>query len=192
MRAMRTSPLLLAPVVAGLFALAACDQPKFRDKGADAQGAPAAAAAPAQAAPPPRVIPTKAEPVPQPPAWAAAVMGKNLRAAFPKTGICKGNTDIVDVKFTGEPAGTQLLGWGWDVAKKARVGRVVLVDANFLIVGAGEGGAPRPDVSQALPDEIKDPNTGWTAVTRLTAGPLDSYGVVGDGDAVCVLGHLEF
>jgi hypothetical protein len=186
---MKTAPIFALPVLAGLLALAACDQPKFRDKGAE----PAAPAAPAAAAPPPaRVIPTKAEPVPEPPAWAAAVMGKNLRAAYPKTGICKGNTDIVDVTFTGEPAGVQVLGWGWDVAKKARVARVVLVDKNMLIVGAGESGVPRADVSRALPDEIKDPNTGWTAVTKLTAGPVDGYGVVGAGDEVCVLGHLEF
>lgn len=184
--------VLALPALAALLALTACDQPKFRDKGDGAQPAPGAAAPAAEAPPKVRVIPTKAEPVPAPPAWAAAVMGKNLRAAFPKTGICKGNTDIVDVKFTGEPAGIQALGWGWDIPKKKRVDRVVLVDKNLVIVGAGEGGVPRPDVAQALPDEIKDQNTGWTAVTKLTAGPVDGYGIVGDGDSVCVLGHLEF
>jgi hypothetical protein len=188
MPAMRTSPLRLATALAGLLALAACDQPKFRDKGGDPAAATPAAQ---QAAPPARVVPTKAEPVPEPPAWAAAHLGKNLRAQFPKTGICKGNTDIVDVRFTGDPAGVQLLGWAWDVPKKARVGRVVLVDKSMNIVGAGEGGAPRPDVPPAMP-EIADPNTGWTAVTKLTAGPLDAYGIVGDGDTVCVLGHIEF
>jgi hypothetical protein len=187
---MRTAPIFALPVLAGLLALAACDQPKFRDKGDGAAPPPAAEAA--QPAPKVRVIPEKAEPVPAPPAWAAAVIGKNLRAAYPKTGICKGNTDIVDVKFTGQPAGIQALGWGWDIPKKKRIDKVVLVDKSFTIVGAGEGGAPRPDVIRALPDEITDPNSGWTAVTKLTAGPVDGYGVVGDGDAVCPLGHLEF
>ena len=189
---MRTAPRIFAlPVLAGLLALGACDQPKFRDKGEGA-APPPAAAEPAQAAPKVRVIPTKAEAVPEPPAWAAAHMGKNLRAAFPKTGICKGNTDIVDVKFTGEPAGVQVLGWGWDIPKKKRIERFVLVDKSFTIVGAGQGGVPRPDVSRALPGEVTDDNTGWTAVTKLTAGPVDGYGIVGDGDAVCMLGHLEF
>ncbi|MBL8553558.1 MAG: hypothetical protein JNL41_04710 [Phenylobacterium sp.] len=187
---MRTSSFLIAPALAGLLALAACDQPKFRDKG-DSATAPSAAAPAADAAPKARVIPSKAEPVPGPPEWAKGVMGKNLRAAYPKTGICKGNTDIVDVKFTGDPAGTQLLGWGWDVPNKVRVAKVVLVDKSLNIVGAGGGGVERLDVPQALP-EITDKMTGWTAVTRLTAGPLDAYGVVGDGDAVCVLGHIEF
>ena len=187
---MRTAPLIALPALAALLGLAACDQPKFRDKGDGA--APPAAGAPAAGAPKARVIPTKAEPVPEPPAWAAAHMGKNLRAQFPKTGLCKGNTDIVDVKFTGEPAGVQVLGWGWDIPRKKRIDRVVLVDKNFIIVGAGEGGVPRPDVARALPDEISDGDTGWTAVTKLNAGPVDGYGIVGDGDAVCMLGHLEF
>lgn len=185
---MRTSLLRLAPLLAGFAALSACDQPKFRDKG---DAATPAAEAPAAAGPPAaRVIPTRAEAVPAVPAWAAAHMGKPLRAQFPKTGVCKGNTDVVDVRFTGQPSGVQILGWGWDVPKAARVSRVVLVDVGMKIVGAGEGGAPRPDVPTALP-EISDPNAGWTAVTQ-AAGPLDAYGVVGDGDAVCALGHIEF
>lgn len=188
---MRTSRLLIAPALGAFLTLAACDQPKFRDKGPEAAAPPPAAAAPADAAPKVREIPVKAEPVPAAPAWAADHMGKPLRTAFPETGICKGNTDIVDIKFTGDPAGTQILGWGWDVPKKVRVAKVVLVDRNLVIVGAGGGGVARPDVPQALP-EITDANTGWTAVTKLTTGPLDAYGVVGDGDAVCVLGHIEF
>jgi hypothetical protein len=191
MPAMRTTPFLLATTLAGGLALAACDQPKFRDTAAQPQAAAPAAPPSAPPAPEARVAPTRAEPVPAPPAWAAQHMGKNLRAQFPKTGICKGNSDVVDVRFTGQPAGVQVLGWGWDVAKAARVGRVVLVDRSLNIVGAGDGGVARPDVPKAL-SEITDPNTGWTAVTALAAGPVDAYGLVGDGDAVCVLGHLEF
>ncbi|MBX3484340.1 hypothetical protein [Phenylobacterium sp.] len=187
---MRITVRLAAPALVALLALAGCDQPKFRDKGAE----PAAAAAVADAAeqaPKAREIPTRAEPVPAPPEWASAVMGKTLRAVYPKTGICKGNTDIVDAKFTGDPPGTRLLGWGWDTPKKVRVARVVLVDRTMSIVGAGAGGVERLDVTQALP-EVTDKMSGWTAVTRLTAGPLDAYGVVGDGDAICPLGHIEF
>lgn len=167
--------VFVTSALAGFLALAACDRPKVRDSRANAAA---------------RVVPTKAEPAPEPPAWAAAHMGKALRAQFPNSGICKGNTDVVDLRFTGEPAGVQILGWGWDVTKKARVDRVLLVDRNMQIVGAGEGGVPRVDVSAAV-REVTDDASGWSAVSR-SPGPLDAYGVVGAGDATCALGHIAF
>lgn len=185
MPAMRTSPIFLLPVLAGSLSLAACDQPKFREP-----PAPDPATAPAASASKARVIPADDRGTPAAPAWAQPLMGKTLREAFPKTGICRGNTDIVQKTYAGQPAGVQVHGWGWDPAKKARVARVLLVDKNFKIVGAGEGGVARRDVPRTVP-EITDGNTGWNADAPLTAGPLDAYGVVGD-DAVCVLGHLEF
>ena len=178
---MRHAPLTAVSVLAVLLALAACDQPKWRDTSAPPPGAKAQG-------------PQKNQPdpggTPAAPTWAQAVMGKNLREAFPKSGICRGNTDIVQRKYAGLPNGVQIHGWGWDVGRKARVERILLVDKTFRIVGVGEGGVNRPDVPTALP-EITDENTGWNANVAVTAGPLDGYGVTGD-DSVCVLGHIEF
>jgi len=175
-------------LAAALAALCACDRPKWAQ--ADA---PAAAEPPAPRAKKPhkvRVIPAVAGPTPPPPAWAASVIGKGLRDVYRKTGVCKGNADVVQQTYSGDPAGVQVHGWGWDLAKDARVQRVVLVDIGYRIVGAGNGGVPRQDVLEALP-ELGDANTGWNVDVPRTHGPLDAYGVVDGGEAVCPLGHVE-
>lgn len=129
-----------------------------------------------------------APPIPQ---WAQAYIGKNPRETFPHNGLCVGNTDVVEGRFGGASPGTTIIGWGWDTHAKARVGRVILVDINYQIVGAGEGGLPRGEVPKVRSD-VTDPNTGWRAVTRLGAGPVETYGVVDGGQAICSLGRLEF
>lgn len=182
-----TALLLVSSLSVAAVSLAACDQPKWREKPAEP---PDAATAPATGPAPVRQIPSDPAGVPAAPEWAAAVMGKTVRDAYPKTGLCKGNTDIVQKTYAGQPAGVQIHGWGWDTAKKARVERIVLVDKTFKIVGAGKGGVKRPDVTTAVP-EITDPNSGWNADAPVTAGPLDAYGVLDDG-SICVLGHIEF
>ncbi|MDZ4371053.1 MAG: hypothetical protein U1C74_06495 [Phenylobacterium sp.] len=181
--------LRTAPALATVLALTACDQPKWREGSQGASGDPASA--PATSAPAVRQIPADTAGTPATPEWAKPLVGKTLREAFPKTGICKGNTDIIQKTYAGTPQGVQVHGWGWDDAKKARIERVVLVDKDFQIVGGGQGGVARPDVPTGLP-EISDAATGWNADLPLTAGPLDAYGIVGEGDAVCVLGHIAF
>lgn len=176
-----------ALALAAAACVAGCDQPKWREAPA---AAPDKATAPATAAAPVRQIPSDPAGTPAAPSWAEAVMGKILREAYPKTGICKGNTDIVQKTYAGQPAGVQIHGWGWDNAANTRVERVVLVDKGFKIVGAGQGGVARPDVTTAVP-EITDRNSGWNADAPVTAGPLDAYGVLADG-SICVLGHIEF
>lgn len=176
-----------ALVLAAAASLAGCDQPKWREKPA---ATPEAATAPAATATAVRQIPSDPAGVPAAPEWAVGVMGKTLREAYPKTGLCKGNTDIVQKTYSGQPAGVQIHGWGWETGKKARVERVVLVDRTFKIVGAGAGGVARADVPTAVP-EVTDPNSGWNADAPVTAGPLDAYGVLEDG-SICVLGHIEF
>jgi hypothetical protein len=180
MRLVRTS-VQLGLALSSLALLTACDQPKPRGPAANA---PAAAPAPAQAA-------QNTEPAPAAPAWAVALIGKPLKEAFPGADVsCVGNTDNVVNRYQGASPGVKIVGWGWDPAAKAAVQRVVLVDADARIVGAGETGAPRPDVTAARPD-ITSPTTGWTAVTAKTSGPVDAYGIIGDGKSLCRLGHLE-
>jgi hypothetical protein len=170
-------------------ALAGCDQPKWRGDGAAPGAAPQAVTAAASTVAPTR--PVDPGPTPAPPPWAQGLVGKPLREAFPGTGVCKGNTDIIEKTYAGSPAGVRIHGWGWDVAAKTRVARILLVDADARIVGAGEGGASRPDVTAAVP-EVTDGQTGWNADLARTSGVVDTFGVVGGGKAVCVLGRMAF
>jgi len=168
--------LSVVVALAAAAALAGCDKPKPRHPG------PAAAAAPR--------INTTTTAVPAPPAWLADVLGKKLADAFPQPGACKGVTDGVDMHYQGGSPGTRIAGWAWDTVNKTPVPRVVLVDKDLQIVGGGESGALRPDVVAGQTD-VTSPMTGWTAVTTLTTGSLDTYGLVG-GQATCRLGHVDF
>jgi len=129
-------------------------------------------------------------PLPPPPAWAQGLIGRNVRQAFPRTGACVGNTDGVASRFGSGRAGARVVGWGWDPDRQAPIGRVVLVDEDFRIVGAGDTGMARRDVPRAMP-AITSLTTGWKAITSRVAGPLDAYGVKADGQTICKLGHLE-
>lgn len=154
-------------------ALAACDEPKPR---------PAA----------PGAKPVSAEAPPRGPDWADEFIGRVFTQAFPgELAPCDGATDVVELRYDGAPGGVKIVGWGWDLTAKAAVPRVILVDAAGLIVGAGETGLPRPDVNAAKP-AITSPTTGWAAVTTRTRGPIDAYGLVASGKALCRLGHLEY
>src|SRR6185437_13583400 len=104
------------------------------------------------------------------------LIGKGLRAAFPGLGDCLGNTDGVKARYTAGAGGSRIAGWGWDPKARAPIGRVVLIDRNAVIRGAGEGGYRRKDVPRHLPD-VTSETTGWRADTALSAGPLDVYGV---------------
>ncbi|WP_293904888.1 hypothetical protein [Phenylobacterium sp.] len=166
----RLVPWLIVAVAA--LALAACDKPKPRQ--ARAGAAPAG---------------TTAARLPAPAAWAAEMVGKPMGQLFPgELKPCVGNTDNLEQKYSD---GVKIVGWGWDPATKAAIAHVILVDLSGLVAGAGETGLARPDVPAAKP-QIKDPNTGWAAYTRRTAGPLDAFGVIDGGKSLCRLGHLEF
>jgi hypothetical protein len=175
-RAMGTGLLLAAACAAGL---AGCDRPDWTDP-ARSKG--------------PHTILTNETPAtpgaaPRPPAWATGLIGESLTIAFPRRGACTGNTDAVLHRYAGPPAGVEIIGWGWDGRGAARVERVLLVDPDLRIVGAGDGGRRRADVPRALP-AIHDENTGWLAITLEPSTELDTYGVVDHGRTVCRLGHI--
>jgi hypothetical protein len=182
MKARRAWP----PLMALCCVLASCGPSDWRDSKKTDPGAQAGAEA--QPAAPDLGQGASAPSLPQ---WAEAYIGKNPRESFPRNGLCIGNTDLVQSRFGGASPGTSIVGWGWDTQAKARVQRVILVDLKYQIVGAGEGGLSREDVPPARP-EVTDGKTGWRAVTSLTAGPVEAYGVVDDGRALCPLGRLEF
>ena len=190
-----SSPALRAlPVaIAAIALLAGCDRPKPHGPAGPAgplNGAAAPAAAPAAPAPPP--VATSTDPLPATPGWAQADMGKTLKDVFPgESADCLGNTDAVNLRYQGATPGVRIEGWGWDRAGKKAVQHVLLVDDKTgAIVGAGETGKPRPDVTRARP-EVASPTTGWQATTARTTGGLYAFGIVGDGKTTCRLGHIN-
>jgi hypothetical protein len=179
--------LRLGLALCAVAALAGCDKPKPRPPA----GAPVPGAAPAAST---STIPAGRQnpgALPALPAWASGLLGKPMRASFPNDGACIGNTDNLEMSVTGTPAGSKIVGWGWEEGVKAPVAKVVLVDRDMTVVGAGETGLARPDVTRARPD-ITSNTTGWAALTSLTHGSLDTYGLLADGKSVCKLGHIEF
>lgn len=189
--------LVRAWAILATSALCACSPPAWRDPArshGSAELAPEVAAV-AQAEAAARRGTAKADHVtndamPPPPAWAAELIGKALRGAYPKVGDCMGNTDSVKLRFGGGLGGSKVAGWGWGPAAKAPVARVVLADRDFRIEGAGESGVRRKDVPRAVPS-ITSEFTGWEALTPLNGGAVDAWGVLADGKTVCKLGHLE-
>lgn len=179
-----------------LVILAACGDPAWRDP-ASSRGTAAVA---------PEVLKVTADdlarlkpkktarqvtqaPLPPPPGWAADLMGKQLRALFPTTGECLGNADAVRTRFVGPAAGTQIAGWAWDLARHQAPPRILVVDQDFIIRGAGETGEKRPGVPKAKPEVTSD-RVGWQAITPRLTGGLDFWGLLADGRTICKVGHL--
>ena len=175
------------PALAALVALAAaaCSRPDWTDpetsKGARALPPPAGA----------KAIPTDSAGAPAPPAWVAPLIGRQMRSAFPKDGVCIGNTDGIVRIYTGTPQGARIVGWAWDYARKAPAPRVVLVDAGGAIVGGGETGYARVDVPRHVPAVTSD-KVGWEAVSSVSAGRVETFAVIQDGAAVCPLAGVQF
>jgi len=187
---------LLAMTVCGV-ALCACSPPAWRDPATahgSAEPAPevlkVAHLEAAARAPVTKAQFVTADPMPPPPPWAAELIGKSLRIAYPAVGDCIGNTDSVKLRFGGGRGGSKVAGWSWDAAQKAPVPRVVLVDPDFRVVGAGEAGTRRRDVPRAVPAVTTD-FAGWEALTPLNAGSVDAWGILPDGKTICRLGHLD-
>lgn len=180
-----------------LMALAACGDPAWRNP-ATAHGS--AAVAPevmaAAASEIGRLNPTaparrtSRDPLPAPPEWAAPLMGKPLRLLFPTVANCLGNVDAVRTRYVGPAAGAAVVGWAWDPLHKAPPPRILLVDDDFLIQGAGVSGESRPGVPRARPEVTSDA-VGWQAVTWRVAGPVYAWGLQSDGKTICKLGQLE-
>lgn len=168
-----------------MLVLAACSRPDWTDP-ETSKGARALPAAPAA-----KALPRNAGPAPSAPAWVAPLLGKPLHTAFPRDGVCVGNTDGAARLYAGPPVGAMVVGWGWEFAAEAPVPRVVIVGAAGTIIGGGETGALRADVPAAVP-AVTSKYTGWEAVSPQTTGRIQVFGVVENGQAVCPLGGMEF
>lgn len=179
--------------MAAALSLNACGDPPWRDPaGASAQTEPPfrAPGSPPQVRRVSLVAKMLHKPSPDPPVWAAPLIGQTLHSAFPGLGSCEGNTDNVLVRYIGPPSGVKIVGWGWDTNARRGFRRIVAADDAGLIVGAGEGELPRPDVMRARPN-IDALNTGWQVTVRRDSGSVEAYGVMNDGRSVCRLGRLD-
>ena len=163
----------IAVLAVSLLALAACDKPKARQASSEV----------------PRLKGHSSDPLPANPEWLTVLLGRKFSEAMPQKGACVGNTDAIDTRYDGASPGTKIIGWGWDTELKAPVQHVVLVDGGGTIVGGGETGLDRPDVTAARP-EVTSPTVGWAAITALTKGEVDTYGITTGGQGVCFLGHM--
>ena len=171
---MKTTALI---AVTAALCLSACDKAADRT--------PSIAKSPTPVAGPEVPVPPGVHAVP---AWAVGLMGKTFKDAYPGApGDCLGNTDAINGKTD---AGTEILGWGWDSAAAAVASRILLVEATGAIVGAGETGLPREDVSKAMP-QVTSKTPGWSAFTTATAGEIKAYGLIAAGKSVCPLGGIK-
>jgi hypothetical protein len=178
----RAARLALAGLA--VLAVAGCTRPDWTDP-EKSKGSRALPPPPAK-----KAIPSSPRPAPAPPAWVAPLLGKPLRTAFPRDGVCVGNADGVARFYAGPPAGAHVVGWAWEFAAKAPVPRVVLVDAAGVIIGGGETGALRTDVPPVMPAVTSD-RSGWEAVAPRTSGRVEVFGVVENGRAICPLAGVE-
>ena len=121
------------------------------------------------------------------PAWATPLVGKKLKDLHLKTIKCEGAADVITQRYSGDPSGYQIEGWAWSASTSKPVDHIVLV-MNGVIVGAGEGGRPRPDVPKAAP-KITSSLVGWQAVTNDFLGKLEAVGV--SGSDACSIGKIH-
>jgi hypothetical protein len=111
------------------------------------------------------------------------MIGKPLRAFYPNvTANCLGYLDGVVVKYAR--GGAQLHGWGWDAAARAPVDRVLFADNGGIVRGAADGGEPRPDVPQTLP-QVRSETTGWQGYVGITSRPIAAWGIMRAPETVC-------
>lgn len=173
-----------ALVVLIALAAAACSRPSWTDpetsKGSREWPRPTA----------PPGVETGKGPGPPLAAWLTPLLGRPASELFPAAGTCMGNTDGLQTRFLGGRGASRVVGWAWDPAAKAPVGRVILTDEGGRIVGGGETGYARPDVAAAMP-AVTSTTTGWAAFTPRISGRVGAHGVVGGGRALCSLAGAE-
>lgn len=171
--------LALAATIA---ALAACSRPDWTDP-AKSHDQRELAAAPV----PP--VPVVATPLPAPPAWAVGLIGRPLRSIFGRNGVCVGQTEAVALRFQAPPTGARIHGWGVNVRTGHGVERVLLVDKDLKIIGAGSGGLPEAQVGAAA-RTAGSANAGWQADGPALPGPVRAFGIT-DAASVCPLGQVQ-
>jgi hypothetical protein len=101
---------------------------------------------------------------------------------------CFGAFDAVQI--IPESGGGAAQGWAWDRVGRKPVERILLVNADDVIVGFGSGGWARPDVRKAVP-EVRSKDVGWRGFANVSDNrPLSAYADLDRGRVACKLGAL--
>lgn len=148
---------------------------------------PTTAPAGVKATPTPLPPPTFDASLPPYPAWASSLIGVAVAKAYPHTAVrCFGYLDSVTGEYTGSPGGAEVSGWAFDMNAWQPIARVIVADTAGKIIGAADGGVPRPDVQQSL-GWITSPDTGWHGSVAATKGPVSVWAVMPAAGTVCPL-----
>jgi hypothetical protein len=118
---------------------------------------------------------TLTTPLPPYPAWSAGMIGQPLSAVVKGKANCIGVFDNISAR-----PGEEVEGWAWDSAAKKGVQHVLIVDLSDRIIGAADGGRPRPDVPPAMPG-VANKFVGWRGVVGATTGTALAVGLGAQG-----------
>ncbi len=126
--------------------------------------------------------------VPGPPNWARPLLQQNTRTGFEMSKDCTGSFDAIKVRYSGSPSGVEGEGWGWLYKASAAPTRIIIVDAEGKIIGAGETIIDRPDVKRAL-KVVTTPRVGWRAEIYDNTGNATAMALLDDRTLCSLGGH---
>ncbi len=132
-----------------------------------------------------------------------AVVGARFTRAVGPANLCRGafdslgpapatpadaSPDDAAVAPPGAPAAWRAQGWGWDLAARRSISRVVLTDDAGAVLGIGLSGIQRDDVKKAV-RQATSRTSGWVAAMNRGGGhAVIAYGITAAGPA-CELGR---
>jgi len=131
---------------------------------------------------------SSAAPLPAPPAWASAYIGKT-QSDFQTSKDCQGAFDIVSARHTGTDPGVEVQGWAWLTQQNAAPDKIIFVGPSGPVIGAAEINMDRPDVPKAI-DTIKTSKVGWHGVVKATDGKVLAFAVLPD-QSICQIGQKD-
>ncbi len=126
------------------------------------------------------VVNTIKTPLPPYPAWSQGMIGKPLASVVRGKADCIGVFDNVSATHTGSSPGVEVEGWAWDWQAKQGVQHILIVDLDDRIIGAADGGRPRPDVLAAYP-KMTSKLSGWHGEVGATTGTALAVGLGAKG-----------
>jgi hypothetical protein len=117
--------------------------------------------------------------LPSAPAWAPSYLGKSAASLFPSKGKEKCYGSIDNVAQSDDPANpvAKFSGWAWDDKHSAPFDMVLAVNADEIVVGAGDVALERPDVMKAATDRVTEPKVGFDVFASQKNGPVTLFGV---------------
>lgn len=175
-------------IIAMAFLAVAC-QPNAQDTAAaEAEAEAAAVPTPAMTAAEatPASGPLSGDAAPAPPSWAVPLIGQPVATLFPNTiAKCLGSADKVAMRFSSPQPTVRIDGWAWNVTTKSTFDRLLAVNADGVVVGAGATVYERPDVLAVKADVVTELVSGYQVFAQNASGVVRIYGVDPGSAAVC-------